>query len=246
MCSQSFSSSYLNSIRQTFNSRIDGNTDGKKDGKITVAEAYRDLNISDMLSGLNPSSQEYNRIKSATDRVPQALRNYAGSDGVFTENEWANFLNGAEWGAALDAYHSTSRWAEHEMSSIDEASDRNGRVSVGEVKAGLLNSISETYSSFNTTELEAIVDNYAGNDGIFSKEEYTRMLNDPKYRNIINQTGATPYYSKNNTNNNFGFNSMNTNMYGNMNGNMNITAQWAVVGNMLNELFSGIIDKMKN
>ena len=147
-----YSQNYLNAIKQTFNTRIDGNS-GKKDGKVTVAEAYKDLNVGDLLSGLKPNSQEYNKLSSLTNKIPQALQRYAGSDGVFTENEWADFLNGSEWGAVLDTYHSSSNWAETEMAFVDNAhNSKDGMITCGEVKVGLLNSIDYNYSSnFDTT-----------------------------------------------------------------------------------------------
>ncbi len=233
-----YSQNYLNGIKQTFNTRIDGNS-GKKDGKVTVAEAYKDLNVGDLLSGLKPNSQEYNKLSSLTNKIPQALQRYAGSDGVFTENEWADFLNGSEWGAVLDTYHSSSNWAETEMAFVDNAhNSKDGMITCGEVKVGLLNSIDYNYSSnFDTTELEAIVDNYAGDDGIFTKEEYTKMLNDPRYKSIIKQTGASPSFTLKNSG------------YGNNNINSNIAAQnadWSAVGTSLGNLFTGIINKIFN
>jgi chromosome segregation ATPase len=53
---------YLNEINDVLKNRMDGNGD-KKDGKVTVSEAYNDLNIGSLLSGLKESSNEYNMLK---------------------------------------------------------------------------------------------------------------------------------------------------------------------------------------
>lgn len=191
---------YLNDINDVLKNRMDGNG-GKKDGKVTVNEAYNDLDIGDLLSGLEKSSNEYNKLKSLTDKIPEVLKKYAGSDGIFQAEEWANFLNGDEWKAVLDQYHSSSNFAKIEMGWIDRSKNcyPDGQCTKGEVKAGLLNNLQQMELPFIYdkgrvgSRLEALVDKYAGKDGKFTVAEYVAMKKDPEYQQITKDFNLTPF-----------------------------------------------------
>lgn len=196
-----YSQEYLAGINNVLRNQIDGNQDGKKDGKITIAEAYKDLNVGDLLSGLKEGSAEYNKLKALTDKVPQALQKYAGSDGIFQNEEWADFLNSNEWGQVLDTYHSSSNFAKIEMGWIDNSKGMipDGQVTKGEVKVGLLNNLQnmKLQQIFDKqgigSRLEMLVNKYAGEDGVFTVKEYTAMKNDPEYKQITNDMHLVPF-----------------------------------------------------
>ena len=73
-----YSKEYLNGIKNDVFTRMDKN--GNSDGKITVNEAYKDLDIGSLLSGLKKGSSEYNRLNGLTSNISQVLAKYAGSD----------------------------------------------------------------------------------------------------------------------------------------------------------------------
>ena len=191
---------YLNGINDVLTNRMDGNG-GKKDGKVTVNESYNDLNIGGLLQGLKEGSDEYNKLKALTDKVPEALAKYAGSDGIFQAEEWAEFLNGNEWGQVIDTYHSSSNFAKIEMGWIDNSKGMipDGHVTKGEVKVGLLNNLQKMdlpnmYDKGAIGgRLEALVDKYAGEDGTFTVEEYVAIKNDPEYKQILNDMHLVPF-----------------------------------------------------
>ena len=182
-----YSKEYLNSITQVFQSRIDAN----KDGKVTLDEAYKDINVSGLLAGLKEGSTEYIRLKVLTDKIPEAMKTYAGADGILQEEEWAEFLNGEEWGNVLDAYHSSSNFSKIEMGWIDnsEGMINDGQVTKGEVKAGIFNNLDIQNKRYYTAEIENLIDSYAGSDGAFTVEEYTALKNDPTYKDIFASAG---------------------------------------------------------
>lgn len=105
-------------------------------------------------------------------------------------------LNGKEWGNVLNAYHSSSNFAKLEMGWIDNQHIKDGKTTKGEVKVGILNNIAQSGRKLDTTEIEAIIDKYAGNDGIFSIEEYTNLKNDKTYKNFLNKNNVSPLYKK--------------------------------------------------
>jgi hypothetical protein len=180
---------------------MDGNVSGKKDGKVTVNEAYKDLQVGSLFADLKEGSQEYNRLKALTDKIPEALSKYAGKDGVFQAKEWADFLNGKEWGQVLDAYHSSSNFAQLEMKWIDNSKGayNDGNITKGEVKVGLFNSLEKTKLPANCdkeairNKLEDIVEKYVGDDGVFTLEEYTKMKNDPEYKQLLKEYHLYPF-----------------------------------------------------
>lgn len=192
-----FSQDYLNSIKNEAFPRIDSKDRyGNGDGKITVDEVYKDLEIGRLFYGLKEDSDEYNRLKTYTDRIPEAIVEYSGEDEEFTPEEWAKFLNGEEWGDVIDAYHSSSNFAQLEMGWIDNQGIQDGILGKGEVKVGILNNIAQSGRKFDTTEIEAIVDKYAGDDGIFSVEEYTALKNDETYSTFLKENCVSPLYKK--------------------------------------------------
>lgn len=188
-----YSKEYLSSIKNDVFTKMDKN--GNSDGKITVNEAYKDLNIGSLLSGLKKGSSEYNRLNGLTSNISQVLAKYAGADGEFSSKEWADFLNGNEWNAVLDAYHSSSNFAKIEMGWIENSkhSVKDGAVSKVAVKAGLLNDLSRKNINIDTTEIEALVDKYAGDDGMFTVEEYTKLKNDKQYKEFLDKYHVVPF-----------------------------------------------------
>ena len=162
-------------------------------GKVTVNEALNDLNIASLLSGQNKTDAA--KIKAAAEKIPEVLAKYAGQDGEFTAEEWANFLNGQEWGAVLDAWHSSGKDAKLEMNWIDNAHGIPDKaVTKGEVKVGILNNLHARGVDIDTTEIEAVIDKYAGEDGTFTHKEYMALREDPVYKDIVNKYGVTPWF----------------------------------------------------
>ena len=188
---QKWDSAYLKGIQNETFKRMDGA--GNKDGKVTVNEALNDLNIASLLSGQNKTDAA--KIKAAAEKIPEVLAKYAGQDGEFTAEEWANFLNGQEWGAVLDAWHSSGKDAKLEMSWIDNAHGIPDKaVTKGEVKVGILNNLHARGVDIDTTEIEAVIDKYAGEDGTFTHKEYMALREDPVYKDIVNKYGVTPWF----------------------------------------------------
>lgn len=188
---QKWDSAYLKGIQNETFKRMDGA--GNKDGKVTVNEALNDLNIASLLSGQNEADAA--KIKAAAEKIPEVLAKYAGQDGEFTAEEWANFLNGQEWGTVLDAWHSSGKDAKLEMNWIDNAHGIPDKaVTKGEVKVGILNNLLARGVDIDTTEIEAVIDKYAGEDGIFTHKEYMALREDPAYKDIVNKYGVTPWF----------------------------------------------------
>ena len=184
-------SEYLKEIENKALKQMDNS--GNQDGKVTVEEALKDLNIEDLLSGQNETDTA--KIKAKADKIYEVLTRYAGQDGEFTAEEWANFLNGQEWGAVLDAWHSSGKDANLEMNWIDNAHGIPDKaVTKGEVKVGILNNLLARGVDIDTTEIEAIIDKYAGEDGTFTQKEYMALREDPVYKDILNQYGITPWF----------------------------------------------------
>lgn len=193
---QNFDNEYLKSIKDFVFTRADSTENGGNgDGKMNISEALNDLHIGSLLSGLNPSSNEYKELKSLTDKIPNALNKYAGSDGIFQAEEWANFLNGNEWGAVLDKFHSSSNYAKMEMGWVDNNKHayQDGKTTKGEVKVQIIQNFAKHYPTEDNTivsKIESIIDKYSGIDGTFTVNEYTQMLNDPTYKAFLKKYPA--------------------------------------------------------
>ncbi len=186
---QKWDSAYLNEIKNEAFKRMD--QAGNGDGQVTIDEAFEDLDIGSLLSG--QSKEDCEKIFGAAQNINDVLDEYAGADGIFSPEEWADFLNGDEWDGVLDAWYSSGKMAEIEMNMIDNAHIKDGRVTKGEIKAGIFNNIISKNPNINTSELENIIDKYAGDDGTFSKDEYMQLRKDPLYDEITNQFGALPW-----------------------------------------------------
>ena len=169
-----YSQEYLNSVKNVLANRIDGNG-GDKDNKVTIKEAYNDLNIGDLLSSLKDGSNEYNKLKALTDNIPNVLTKYAGSDGVFKTEEWADFINGKEWGAVLDLFHSLKNSAKTEKSEAILKKIDNTEFLKKDEKQVIKD------------KLKAIAKRYAGRDYRFTIMEYNVMLNDREYQDLKNK-----------------------------------------------------------
>lgn len=195
--SAKYSNEYLNLIKNDAFTRIDSKKNGGNgDKKVSVNEAYNDLDVGSLLSGLKQGSSEYNRLTGLTNNLPQILAAYAGNDGEFTPLEWAEFLNGKEWGAVLDAYHSSSNFAKIEMGWVDNSknSNKDGTVTKSEVRLGITNNLAnEGKINVDTTEIEALIDKYAGEDGKFTVAEYVNLKSDPQYKAFLKEHQVTPF-----------------------------------------------------
>ncbi len=73
------------------------------------------------------------------------------------------------------------------MGWIDKEGSNDGITAKGEIKVNILNNLSYLGYNIDTTEIEALIDNYAGEDGIFTPEEYTSMKNDNTYKNFLDK-----------------------------------------------------------
>lgn len=191
--SGNYDSNYLNEINNTLK-RIDSKENGGNgDGKVTVAEAYKELGISGMLSG--QSQADAAKIKAASSNLMGVMAKYAGDDGVFNAQEYAEFINGSEWKAVLDVWHSSSKKAEMEMSWIDDVHINDGQVTKGEIKSGLFNNLRQNNVNMNFSFLENLIDMFAGKDGVFTTEEYMQMKKNPMYKMMTEQYNAVPWFN---------------------------------------------------
>ena len=177
---------YKTQIEQALN-RIDSNGDGK----VTVDEALNNLDIGSMLSGLDEKSKEYKKLKRLTDKIPKALEKCAGDDGIFQAEEWENFLKGKKWAKVTKAYQSSSNYISAEMSQIDQSCQADGNCTTDEVKAVIINAIKTINPDADCSKIEKwekiekIIDKCAGDDGIFTPEEYAKLKNKSKYAKFL-------------------------------------------------------------
>ena len=188
---QKYDQEYLNGIKENAFKRMD--SAGNGDGKITTDEAFKDLDIGSLLLGQN--AEDSTKIMGAAQNIGEVISEYAGEDGEFTAEEWADFLNGDEWGNVLDAWHSSGSKAKLEMGWIDNAHIKDGITAKGEVKVGILNHLEKQGIDIQTMGLEAIIDKYAGDDGTFNLEEYRNLKNDPLYHDFIDKYNVAPWFS---------------------------------------------------
>lgn len=197
---------YLDAIENETFKRIDKER-GNDDEKIQINEVLTDLNIPSLLSG--QSQKDAAKLSKLTQNLPEILAKYAGDDGVFSAQEFADFINGAEWSAVMDAWHASTGKAKMEMQWIDAAqtSFHDGHVTKVEVKAGILNDLAYQGIDVDTQQIEALIDKYAGEDGTFTLEEYQKMKQDPKYKAFIEQYNVAPWFDpfENSDENNTGF-----------------------------------------
>lgn len=189
-----YSKEYLDLVNQTFERMDNKDRGGNGDGKVQVNEALKDLNLPDLISGQN--KEEASKLSRLTKNIPEILSKYAGEDGEFSAQEWADFINGEEWGAVLDAWHSSSKKAQIEMNWIDNAHmPPDGKTTKGEVKVGILNNLESRGINVDTSSIEKLIDKYAGEDGIFTLEEYQQMKQDPEYKEFIEKYNVIPWFT---------------------------------------------------
>lgn len=187
-----YSEEYLNGIKNEVFTRAD--EAGNKDGRITSDEVLEDLNIGFLLSGQN--GQDTAKILTAAGSIPDVLVQYAGEDGEFSPEEYADFLNGDEWGAVLDAWHSSGKKAELELGWIDRAGIVDGAATKGEMKAGIAKNLIANGIDVDTAKIKELIDYYAGDDGTFSKEEYMELKNDSTYKEFIETHHVSPWFTR--------------------------------------------------
>ena len=185
---------YLDSIKNSAFKRMDAKEyGGNGDGKISTEEAYNSLNINSLFSNQKKGSEEYNKLKIYAGKIPETIKKYAGDDEEFSAEEWAQFINGDEWGQVLDIYHSSSGRAIQEMKWIDEAGIQDGSTTKGEIKVGIFNKLANTGKNIDTSEIELIIDDYAGDDGTFTVEEYMALKEDAEFKAFLEEHGIQPY-----------------------------------------------------
>lgn len=187
---QNYGQEYLSGIENEVFSRMDAA--GNKDGKITTDEALKDLDVKGLMKGQNLIDAV--KIAVAASDIEDTLVQYAGEDGEFSSEEWADFLNGDEWDKVLNAWHSSGKKAQLEMNWTDNAHIKDGAMTKGELKVGILNNLSNKGINIDTTQIEAIVDKYAGEDGTFTLKEYQSLKKDPTYKALVEKFGVTPWY----------------------------------------------------
>jgi hypothetical protein len=192
-----FSQDYLNGIKDVFKRMDDVKNGGNGDGKVNIKEAFNDLAVASLFDGMKKGSSDYNKLKDATANISDILKDYAGDDGEFSAQEWAEFLNGEEWGNVIDTYHSSEAWSKIEMDWVDNSDGmiKDGKVTKGEVKVGLADDlIQRGYDDVDTSSLDELIDKYAGEDGTFTTKEYTAMRNDSLYKAFVDKYGIVPFH----------------------------------------------------
>lgn len=166
--SQAHDVNHLKSINNIAFKRMD--TAGNKDCKVSVKEAYEDLNVNFMSEG--QSATDTFKATFNTPDIPEVLKKYAGKDGEFSAKEWANFLNGDEWGEALEAWHSSEKmaelekdWAEAEnlyyretedttLQKMNNKWDKDDQIAIEEALANIdITSIFEEQSTIDTLKM---------------------------------------------------------------------------------------------
>ena len=191
-----FSQNYLADIKNiTFNRMDSSKNGGNGDGQVDINEAFNDLDIGSLLSGQN--LEDSLKIMKAAENIGDALSEYAGEDSIFSEEEWANFINGDEWGSVLDAWHNSSKKAELEMRWINNAHIEDGNVTKGELKVGIYNNLWKQGLDISTDSIESLIDEYAGDDGIFTEEEYMALKQDDEYKSFVEKYNVTPWFNIN-------------------------------------------------
>ena len=157
-------------------------------------------------------------------KAKDIMTQYAGSEGKVSAEVYAEWLNSNEYQQVLDDYHSSKEFSEIEMGWVDNAHIQDGQTTKGEVKVDLLNRLPD---GVDGSKMEALIDKYAGEDGVFTTEEYTNLKNDPEFKAFLKahdiQLG-TGNYTNNNGNGgnnigigsnafNFNFNNFNMNNF---------------------------------
>lgn len=82
------------------------------------------------------------------------------------------------------------------MGWIDEGSNgitKDQKCTKGEVKAGILNNMQKIDPTVDCSNIENIIDKYAGDDGTFTVEEYTALKNDPVYKAFLKKYHVNPF-----------------------------------------------------
>ena len=195
--SNQYPKSYLKDIEDNTLKRMDSaKNGGNGDGKVSVDEALTSLNIESYLDGQN--EKDAKAISKASENILEVLTQYAGEDGIFDAQEWADFLNGEEWDKVIEAYNSSGKKAQKEMEWVDNSGIKDGKTTKGEIKVGILNNLQDKGYRVDTTEIEALIDKYAGDDGTFTLEEYQKMKSDEKYQEFIEEYNVSPWYQRNN------------------------------------------------
>lgn len=193
--SNQYPKSYLKDIEDNTLKRMDSaKNGGNGDGKVSVDEALAGLNIERLLNGQN--KKDAKAISKTSENILEVLTQYAGEDGIFDAQEWADFLNGEEWDKVIEAYNSSGKKAQIEMEWVDNSGIKDGKTTKGEIKVGILNNLQDNGYYIDTTEIEALIDKYAGDDGTFTLEEYQSLKSNKRYQEFIEKYNVSPWYQK--------------------------------------------------
>jgi len=184
---------YLGDIEKYAFKRMDSKENGGNgDGKVDIKEGLQDLQEC-IFGGISKDSSDYKKLKAATANLPEILAKYAGSDGQFSAKEWAELINGKEWHSVLDTLKSTHTYSQWEMKQIDNSHIKDGLTTKGELKVSLFNQVLKSNPGTDFSEIEAIIDKYAGDDGTFTLSEYMALKNNPQYQAFIKKYHLTPF-----------------------------------------------------
>jgi len=183
----SFDAAYLKGIKDEVLPRMDSTLNGGNgDGVADVEEAYRDLNPEMVFRGIEKNSAAYKKLRGYVDKIEGALEEYAGKDGKFTAEEWAQFLNGEEWGNVLDVYRThSSEYPPNKGLKAELSQLEDGPLTKGELKVSIFTALHKKGSNPNTENIEYLIDEFAGEDGTFSEEEYEKLNNCAAYKRFL-------------------------------------------------------------
>ena len=86
---------------------------GDNDGQASLQEVYTLLGVKSMLDIVKKDNDnsKYLMMKDLINNLPNVLAKYAGNDGYFTPEEYADFVNNSEeWTQILSIYTSTTAY----------------------------------------------------------------------------------------------------------------------------------------
>ena len=201
-----FSKSYLNSCANNLKG-----LDANGDGKVSLEEFKEKLSIFD--------------DKELNEQAKDLMSKFVDNDGCVTAEGYAQWLNSEEYGKILDKYKSSTTFSEIEMDMIENSQDsfKDGKITKGEVKVDLLNRLPD---GVDGSKMEALIDKYAGKDGIFTVEEYTKLKNNPEFKAFLKEhniyLGTDNKQRNNGSNTTTNFNNFNFNITDLNIGNFNI------------------------
>ena len=209
--SGNYSLDYLNDIKKNQLDKGDlKENGGDGDGNLSVNEAFNNLALDSVFNHLSGDGAEekLNGIKS---NVGNVLAKYAGDDGNFSAQEYADFLNGDEWNSvlswldevdnafygevetqkdALKLSQDEKQELRQEMNFIEQDYYNDGVLSKGEFTVHILNDLFQRGVDVDTSEIETLIDKYAGKNGSFGAKEYYLLKQDETFKNFLQNTNT--------------------------------------------------------